>query len=790
MVTKIYIGNDRLDLYGDENISLTSSIADTQDITKNTTDFTKTFTVPASDINNAIFRHYYDATIDNAFDARTKVDGRIELDGIPFRKGKFRLNKVSVKKGRPSSYTVNFWGNLVSINDKLKKKELIDLDLTAYDHNYNDANVLTGLTSSLFSGAVVYNLLVKKQYYYSSDSDDDTQTDSLANIAFGGGSGVKWNDLRPSLKLIKIIEAIETDYDMTFSRHFFGRAEFQNLYLWLNSDTNKNIGGSVQIVDFDGGSSANVNLTTNIGTFTARATAASCDNITWKLTMTVTPLIGFQNVEYILRAYVDGEVAQETTNTGTKSQVYNISVNGEDTDFEVYFEIETSQDFQYSASLNQRRKSTLTCFTVYTTFITTASANTITSFFTVANNLPKIKLIDFLKGIFNAFKLVVIQLDSGIAYVNTLQSYYDEGVLYNFTTYVDYENIDVSRGNILNEINFNFEDPTTILNEQFKKNTRIAYGDEELQLTDALGEPLDGEKLEFKLPFEQVVYERLPDIFTEEPTQVQYGAIIDQQLEPVNPKAHVFYNVFTDLAGKRIGFLDENSVKTDLGGFINTPSHTETFENQQFAFVFSQEFSTWDGTLISNNLYTNYHQRYVNDIFNIKRRNFKYSAKNIPLNILAELELNDILRIKQDYYRIDNMDINLLTGEAQLNLINAFDLVIGAFTPSETSIYVDYLAQQASIYITFLENFTAVKIDTSDGVGWVTVTNTGSNVFFDFTENDTEFSRNMFVTFTNTDTGQTFDVSLQQEEQIFVTRLDFSKAGNSQYIAPLLTLRT
>ena len=73
----------------------------------------KGFTVPASIQNNKIFKHYYDADIDNGFDARIKVDGEIKLDGLPFKIGKFRLSKVAIKKGMPSSYTIEFFGRLL-----------------------------------------------------------------------------------------------------------------------------------------------------------------------------------------------------------------------------------------------------------------------------------------------------------------------------------------------------------------------------------------------------------------------------------------------------------------------------------------------------------------------------------------------------------------------------------------------------------------------------------------------------------------------------------------------------
>ena len=224
MITKVYIDNNKLELFEDENIEIVSSVLDIADITKNTTDYSKSFTVPASKTNNKIFKHYYDANIDNYFDARLKVAGHIELDGVPFKTGKFRLQKVSVKKGKPSSYTINFFGTLVDISKTLKKDKLNELNLSAYNHTYDSDNVLDGLISSVTlptpdPGAIVYNPILKKQLEYDDNPTNNTQTDTLSNIALGDinntDTGIIWDDLRPSIKLIKIIEAIETDYSLT-----------------------------------------------------------------------------------------------------------------------------------------------------------------------------------------------------------------------------------------------------------------------------------------------------------------------------------------------------------------------------------------------------------------------------------------------------------------------------------------------------------------------------------------------------------------------------------------------
>ena len=204
MIVSIYIQGDKVDLFDSEDITVNSSVSKISDITKNSTDFTKSFTVPASDNNNILFKHYYDADIDNSFDARVKVDGEIRLDGLPFRIGKFRLSKVSLKNGVASSYSINFWGNLLSLKDKVGKDYLKDLDLDVYDHAHSNINVFNGLTSySLGGGNLIYSLMAKKQYYYSTDPTDTYTASNLTNIGYGDGSGLNGIDFNELVAIFK-----------------------------------------------------------------------------------------------------------------------------------------------------------------------------------------------------------------------------------------------------------------------------------------------------------------------------------------------------------------------------------------------------------------------------------------------------------------------------------------------------------------------------------------------------------------------------------------------------------
>jgi hypothetical protein len=267
---------------------------------------------------------------------------------------------------------------------------------------------------------------------------------------------------------------------------------------------------------------------------------------------------------------------------------------------------------------------------------------------------------------------VVIPQDDGTIYIDTVENYYANGQTLDLTQYIDADSLDVSRGNILNNISYKFQEPQTILNIAFKENNNLAYGDEEAELRDANGKLLDGDSLEIELPFEQVVYERLTDSNNVDDISLMYGAIIDKELKPVLPKAHIFYNQRYRVGGSGIGFINDDDSKTAIRGEINTASHAIDDDNPINAFIFSEEFNNFSNGKLSNNLYTNYHQDYINSLFNVKRRNFKFKTKILPVSVLLDLTLNDVIKIGYNYYRIDKFTTDLTTGKTELNLVNSF----------------------------------------------------------------------------------------------------------------------
>jgi len=853
-VVEIYIGNTKVDQYKDEAVTVVSSVLDVSDITKNTGDYSKTFSVPASKSNNLLFKHWYNANIDNGFDARTKVEGRIEIDGIPFKIGKFRLYKVNVKKGVAVSYTVNFFGNLVDVSETLGKDKISSLDLTAYDHDYNSYNVALGLQDGLFNKDIIYSLQTGKRYFYNSNANVGDFDENQINIAYNGsGTGVLWDDINPSLKLIRIIEAIETKYSagtiqvdtinitsgagslggnavliinniqysipvtsvggsltnaatqintyintnvtgftstvantlititadevgnvgttifnansalffdgtvtsvvvgkrsyenpIVFSRDFFGTSEFENLYMWLKPDANTPAGGFPQIIDWDSGDFTFMNEFTNIGAYETSNTSASDDDINFIINLTITPVSGFEEVpytviwyngseEYLVEDNVDGVNLTQSFISSDAATIWNLS-----------FAIKSINEFQYTSELYQFRVDT---GGPNTTAYTYGSASTTQSIFSVSQQIPDIEIIDLLKGLFNMYKLVVIPQDDGTLYVNTLQSYYDQGERYDVTKYIDNEKNEVQRGEILNEIDIKFQEGETILAEQFRSTNNRGFGDSLVRLEDENGKLLDGDSLEMELPFEQFVYERLQDQNDGEITNVVTATVADETIEPVDTAPNIHYVSLQNLGSRDIAFVDNLGARSIWNAPINVPSHASTLTSALHSTLFEAEFSNWDGAQITNTLYKNHYENYIKAIFNIKRRTFTYRAV-LPVNIVTKLELNDVIRIGSNDYRINKYGYNILNGATVLELINGFDNILGTGFLIPKSIVLNTDAQSLKYNVPNAKlGYTIALTDLGFGTDWVTVNTTGDVVTINVTQSF-ETIRNLNIVFT------------------------------------------
>ena len=737
-MVNLFINGELLDQYADESVDIVSSVLDVSDITKNTGDYSKSFTVPASKNNNRLFKHWYNASIDNGFDARSKVEGSIDIDGVPFKLGKWRLNKCNIVKGRLESYTINFFGNLPNISDTIGEDMLSDLAFPALDHDWTSDNVIDGLEGNLLDGDIVYTLMANKRYFYNSHSgahDVDATTINIANAASTShATGVVWSDLRPSVKLSKIIDAIETRYNsfiydnpIVFSRDFFSTTEFEKQYLWLKADDRVAIGGGEEIVDFTTGSETYINLTTNVGTFvTDRAT-----NTRFAIGNKITPAAGYEDVPYtfIVRNADTGEdvYAWDRTQWGNGDGIISIGTRlfspSGTTTFNFTWHVKSNSKIEFTSEVVIVKQVGVV---LSPSDVTTGAAQTLVNRVVIGDEMPELKIVDFLKGIFNMFKLVAIPKDDGSIYVNTLDSYYAQGQRYDATKYIDFAKFDVDRGELLKRIAFEFEEPSTILNMEFKKRAADGqgYGASLVNVYESLTPKklIDGDTLEVKLPFEQIYFERLveqDDAIVGTNTNIQTGVILDDNLNEVVPKAVLHYTSKQDISATPIRFVNDLAADVVLNTSLVIPIHHFGPVAPVYANLFEAEFSNFTGESLVNNLYSIHYKDYVTAIFELKRRTFMYTA-NLPIQIVTRLELNDVIAIGEIDYRINKYSYNLLNGLTKLELINGFDTTLQNRVYIPSIINIERWATDMAFNVEFIESYTVTKIADGSGTSWIT----------------------------------------------------------------------
>jgi len=511
----------QMEMFSDETITITSKIQDVRDISKVFTDFTQPFTVPASKENNKVFQHWYNYNIDEGFDNRIKKDALLELDYSPYKRGKIQLQSVNLKDNKPFSYSVVFYGNTVELGTLMgddELKTLVYLD-DNYNHDYDATNVRLGVRNGLFSQSIIYPLIshTKRFYYDSSNSIPQFSGNLHHNITDpSDNQGLSWLDVKPAVKCLNIIEAIEDKYNIEFTRDFFGSTAFSNLYLWLSRNKGK-IGGEDDVLK-----------TRIIGDWTYTGDGSNPFNVSgslWTLSVVkfVNTFIGQLDITtsdtdpYTLKAI---DIENGVTLIEEDNLVGNSTISVEFLNtgsHQVRFVLESTSSISFDADLTVEE-------TVFgpsggtTTATYEANGISTTENIIITDNVPDMKNIDFLTGIFKMFNLTAYYIDDiadadfGKIYVDTLDNYYADAVnnpstgSYDISSMVDISNTNVDAPVNYTGVDFKYQEPSTLLAINHREQFNDVFGDERVRAS------IDkGEIYSVETPFEHMKFERLFD---------------------------------------------------------------------------------------------------------------------------------------------------------------------------------------------------------------------------------------------------------------------------------------
>ena len=648
---QLYINNQRVDLFKDEKIQITSTIQNIQDISKVFTDFSQSFTVPCSRNNNIIFDYFYNNDVDGSFKAKELADARIEINNVPFRKGKVQLEGSEIKNNKAESYKITFYGDVVTLKDLFGDDKLQDLNYDAIAFEYTGDNVRDTLTDTTDIPVRFPLISSERVWEYGVGGAEDIST---------AGGRIVYNELFPAIKDKAIIDAIETKYGVTFSGNFLDSEYFQKSFTYWKNAKEAKISGSTKMFEFNDTAPKtpliNNEILNNYIPLPATGLSGSAVHQI-KVSINASPTIN-----YFLDTYKNGVLLSTQEGTGggyhyiipnvlnnpSLSDVYTVGIRGQGnvatvTGFVEYrFIYYTIVGGVLTTNVDE-----------WTANITPITLDTDVNFNFTS---PDITVSDWFSGILKEFNLTCYPLDADLDFqVEPLEQWYNYGGELDITPYTEIESIQVDRPKLYKNISFEWQDTKAFLNESFEGFFGRKYGELKEQFE------YNGGDFKVKLPFENMLFNK----FTNTDLQVSYCLDSGVGGKSYIPKP---VKLFLDESVACSFYFYDSTAANEVTSYVPF-GQDQVYNLQDYSQNFGLDISSLKLDPINNSLYRTFYEAYIQNLFNDKTREVTVKC-HLPLEQLTLLTLDDAIILRDKKYRINEMKTELTSGEVELVLLS------------------------------------------------------------------------------------------------------------------------
>ena len=656
----LFVGDEELDMFGDEDITINLSVQNIQDISKIFTDYTQGFSVPASPRNNSIFEHYYRTDIVGGADYRLRAEGRIEINGLVFRYGSIELEGVQMRKNAPYAYDITFYGLLVNLTDLFGEDYLYDLDLSTYNHTYDQATIHSGLTSNALL-PVIYPMITPKDVWYYNPDNNDHGANNIAFHNVNESHGVQYYNLKPAIPVERIFDAIASKYGLSFN--ITNINDFEKLYMWCHRRAEYMYGPGVSLT-----------LPWNLVTFNGTSTPTEFDiaTETWTVTESntydVTITTDNATVDYEIGAFVNGQLVQAyvidahpaTTETRTFSIVLTL---GDKVTF--YTRAKEFNTLTLQVSL-------IEAYVGATLYMdaTNSGTQTINADVDISSNMPEQKVADFVSSICKMFNLVVIPTSSTSFDLLPLGEWYASGATIDISQYFDITESQVERPQLYKQIQFQYNETGAITGEQYRLTNNVGYGDLRAEFVFDTTEELMVEP-----QFDQMLFGFMDDL-SNGFTNILAGYSVTRELETYLGQPFLFFvDDYQDVTANSISFVDESlaitgdtSVEVTQIWYCNSSSK-KTNGATTYSTNFGADLDPYFLESVNNSLYNAYWKDYITDLYDPSRRLVRIPAI-LPLGKILNFDLKNKLLWNGQRWIVNVATFNLTTGKAEFELLN------------------------------------------------------------------------------------------------------------------------
>lgn len=707
---QVYIEGKKIELFEDEQINVTSSVQNINDISKVFTDFSQSFTIPASTVNNAIFQHFYQTDVDSSIDHNIRRNAIIEIDLTTFRRGKIQIEKGNIKNGLPENYQLTFYGEIRTLKDAFGEDKLNQLDLSSLEFAYNGDEIYDRIVDLATDFDVRYPLIASNRLWtYKSPGEDITESSKK----------IQYNELFPAVKISKLFEAIENDYGLTFQGTFLSDPRFTKCFLYGKNTNNYSFITAAINVDFISKTNINDIYWNNISTQKAEDFVDLANN-----SINIKYFDADLDTHYIqinvisksaagtlyIDVYQDGNFNQTITKTNIGYEIITIyNYTGLNTyyTFKVRSTANMNVDLSISYQVTGIFEDQLGNY-FNTSSICSIQINTTVLAGNVTMNatLPDMKVSDFFSGVLKEFNMTCVGISENTFEILPLEDWYSQGAIVDITEYTDIDSIDIERIKLYKKIAFKYQQSESFVNRNYFKISNSEYGNMEYQFA------YDGDEYQIEVPFENLLFTRAEETNTPANYAI-LGYCLNESFNPYTPKPILLYLYGeTELLTHNIkfytGVTTRNISKYLLFG------QDLTYQNTKYSLNFGAENSVIHEETIQQGLYAQYYFPYLLNLFNLKNRLVNVKT-NLPISLLTNLQLNDRLIIRDKRYIINEMKSNLTTGEVNFSLYLDFRSIVSTEIITATKD-----AQCLDVRINFLNG--AVRADITTTFPGVTIT--------------------------------------------------------------------
>ena len=698
-IVQIYIegvtnSNDysRIELFDEQAIDLSMSVQNIADISKTFTDFTKSFTVPASPINNAIFKHFYNSDVDTDLQHGVKRNAYIEIEQTPFRSGRIQIEDSSVVNGKVSSYTITFYGNLTSLKDMFGVLKLKDLDYSDFTSPFTGDEVKDRISLDATDYDIRYPLISSSRLWSYGDSTATDINTTSGHIAY--------NELFPAIKVIRIFGAIESMFGVNFSGIFLGNKKFTNCFLYCkNKDVNDSFNQSqIMNITTAGTSYPFTNITpeftTNVINLQYLQVFGWYTTGSWDIRVKMFNVSNL-SANYYFDVYVDGILVHTGNGIGTDVEysVWSFDNNPSlNSDIYILIRSDAAITFdsyiKFQADLIYEDDSAGTGAPIITTYTTaqyiycatqTLSANT-----DINSIMPDMTIADFFSGVLKEFNLTCYALALDTFQIEPLEDWYNKGKVHDITTYTTTESIIIERIKLFKTISFTHADSESFLNKKYFELNSLKYGDVKTATT------FDGADFAITVPFENLIMQK----FTGTDLQVGYCLTKEPDYKPYVPKPILLYMYDK----QNCSFKFNNGTTTTTVSTYMPFGQDMKLSGVNYSLNFGNDNSSLLLEPIENSLYKVYYEPYLLNLFNNKNRLTKVKCV-FPLSLITKLKLNDRLIIRDKRYIINEIKSDITKGIVDLVLLNDFRSVRSKTWSGGKPFKTDYLGGDIHIGI-------------------------------------------------------------------------------------------